>query len=582
MKNINIKLFLLVIFLLITGCATDDRLYRLNTFNNSTFCGEAAQPVDIDATKIDDKFKEVGLREPTNNTLLCSIQAYNRNHAVSYDLAFVEMLDFGDRKGTKTQIDALNNYIDLQLKKEEDLWVYVFVHGWRHNADIGDEDVAKFHTMLALSKNHLNQRKLNAKVLGIYVGWRGKSMDEAVPLVDIPYKTGISFFSRKTQSDKNAVFLQEFIKELETQLKAKPEKSNKLITIGHSLGGNMLLRAVEPLITETIKKTSIGEIVKGFGDLVVLLNPASELSNWQKLQNASREHAGIADPKKYSYLDDSECNYLARDISPTYKEKCKAEGTHHVYAKGQLPVAISLTSSKHLKKIKPTDEDIKQRKLTNNGNTDIATSLFFPLSQRIKNWFGEDEDIYALGQSLPKRAWNKDGKPDHEASANLIYGLSHEMEIDGATNIGTNYANALKTDGISCSADRTFLTSEIENHIKLSEHPPKAEEGKTQKYSITGGRGWDRGKLKIGKAKAADGTHGIEINVKHGVLRNKCSSRSKAEIAECDLGNSYQVPRLGHAREPYWNIAAHQNLIDGHGGYVSAALFCFVNGLVIP
>lgn len=81
-------------------------------------------------------------------------------------------------KGTQSQIDSLYNYIDYQLKKDEALWVYVFVHGWRHNADIGDENIAKFHTMLALSKNHLNQQNLNTKVLGVYVGWRGKLIKE--------------------------------------------------------------------------------------------------------------------------------------------------------------------------------------------------------------------------------------------------------------------------------------------------------------------------------------------------------------------------------------------------------------------
>jgi hypothetical protein len=174
MKKILTSLVCLSFIVSMTGCATtDDRLYRVETFANKLLCGTKESPVNIDASKIEGSFTEKALGGAANRALGCSIQSYNRDSAttsVNYDLAFVEILDSGGMKGTESQIDSLKSYIDYQLAQGEALWVYVFVHGWRHNADIDDQDVAKFHTMLALSKNHLNQRKLNAKVLGIYVG----------------------------------------------------------------------------------------------------------------------------------------------------------------------------------------------------------------------------------------------------------------------------------------------------------------------------------------------------------------------------------------------------------------------------
>lgn len=604
MKNINVKFFLLAVFISLAGCATftDDILYRPKTFANETLCGTANEPIKVDLNINHDKKKNEFLESSPLSSRLCSIQAYNRDTSVAYDMAFIEMLDSGDTKGTEAQIGALNKYIEEQLKKDEELWVYVFVHGWRHNAEIGDRDIAKFHTMLALSKNHLNQKNLKTKVLGVYVGWRGKLIKEDAPGRQDPdiknlsvsdawfVPVALSFPGRKLQSDTHSARLRVFLEKLEKQLKINPPKTTKLITIGHSLGGNMLLRAVTPMLKDKINPTGTpaGTVVKGFGDLVVLLNPASELINWQELQNASREHAGIAATAKNSYLNASECQQLSVNITEEEKQKCLLHGTHHVYPAGQLPVVVSFTSAKHFDTLsysKKENEIIAAGGKIDRGDTDAATSTFFPLAQRAMNWFGTDKDIKALGQVLPKRAWNNEGKPDQEAYGNLMYGLSHEMEIDDDAGIATTYQNALKPGVINCNADRAMLTREIENYINLSEYPPKAKEGETQKSSISGGRGWDHGKLIVGNTKSSTDTNktkSIEINVKHGVLRTKCSARRKAEIAGCDIGNSHQVPRLGHAREPYWNIAAHQNLIDGHGAYVSAALSCFVNGLVIP
>lgn len=100
----------------------------------------------------------------------------------------------------------------------------------------------------------------------------------------------------------------------------------------------MLLRAVTPKLKEKIDEAETSTIVKGFGDLVVLLNPASELRNWEKLQNFSRTHAGIASISKNSYLESNECDQLKENANV---QKCRDKGTHHVYPEGQLPVVIT-------------------------------------------------------------------------------------------------------------------------------------------------------------------------------------------------------------------------------------------------
>ncbi len=588
-KNLT-SLALLSLLVFISGCTTTaDRLYRTETFANK-LCGTQESPVNIDASKIEGSFTEKALGGAANPALGCSIQSYNRDSAttqVNYDLAFVEILDSGEMKGTQSQIDSLYNYIDYQLKKDEALWVYVFVHGWRHNADIGDENIAKFHTMLALSKNHLNQQNLNTKVLGVYVGWRGKLIKEVSERKDPDIKNlslsdawfvpvALSFPGRKLQSDNNASLLKTFLDVLEKKLKFDGNKQGKLITIGHSLGGNMLLRAVTPKLKEKIDEAETSTIVKGFGDLVVLLNPASELRNWEKLQNFSRTHAGIASISKNSYLESNECDQLKENANV---QKCRDKGTHHVYPEGQLPVVISLTSAVHFKLLPKSKEEKDKLKLNPTltldeirGKTDTATSTYFPISQRLSHLFGSDLDIKALGQVLPKREWNTLGTPNHKAKGNLMYGLSHEIEINQSLEIATNYNFALSKK-YTCSANRITLSNQFEKSI--------LEVKKSE------GRGWNNENIVIGTTSKNKKPFDIILNVKHGVVRGHCSGTlSEMQAAKknerCALGNGIQIPRLGHAREPYWNVATHQNTIDGHGGYVSSALWCFVNGLVIP
>ena len=60
-----------------------------------------------------------------------------------------------------------------------------------------------------------------------------------------------------------------------------------MIVIGHSLGGNMLMTALkDQLIKDVVRhepETMFGSPV---GDLIVLLNPASEAAHWTAIQRA--------------------------------------------------------------------------------------------------------------------------------------------------------------------------------------------------------------------------------------------------------------------------------------------------------
>jgi hypothetical protein len=120
------------------------------------------------------------------------------------------------------------------------------------------------------------------KILGIYVGWRGASLLQTGTneLIDVAVSLP-TFPGRKRQADQHADQIRPFLITLEERL-INDKNKNQLILIGHSLGGNMLLRATTPLLIERLMESKQGELARGFGSLIILLNPASELTEWGK------------------------------------------------------------------------------------------------------------------------------------------------------------------------------------------------------------------------------------------------------------------------------------------------------------
>lgn len=162
-------------------------------------------------------------------------------------------------------------------------YVVVFVHGWFHSAAKDDSNVQAFKRAL----NHLQCIDDNAgeEVIGIYIGWRGES--STLPIVR--YAT---FWDRKNTSDEvGRGSLVEFLMRLEGTVKPNPASLNKLMVVGHSFGASVVFNSVgqillarflldaEKLASDTPKPAHAQwkpGLVSGYGDLVVLVNPAIE------------------------------------------------------------------------------------------------------------------------------------------------------------------------------------------------------------------------------------------------------------------------------------------------------------------
>lgn len=214
----------------------------------------------------------------------------------TYTLGFIEFDDQGqlhDRTQMKTVVDRLS----MQIAKDDVLMV-VFAHGWKHSAAPGDDNIATFRKSLrrlsalesAISTADPN---ISARqVYGVYLGWRGAS-------VTVPVIKELSFWDRKSTAHKigfggvtEVLARLEQVKETRDVL-VEGDSRTRLAVIGHSFGGAVIFSALSQLLMERSIDTygPTGQIsdVRGFGNLVVLINPAFEAERISALSNAANE-----------------------------------------------------------------------------------------------------------------------------------------------------------------------------------------------------------------------------------------------------------------------------------------------------
>ena len=193
-------------------------------------------------------------------------------------VAYVEI----DEQGDFQNRDQVKHALGIVAKPGKPKYVVVFVHGWFHSAGTTDDNVKRFKCAL----NNIQSIEGNAdeEVIGVYVGWRGASWT-------LPGIKFVTFWDRKNTSDEiGRGSLVEFLTRLEQTVKPPEDNRNKLMLVGHSFGASVVFNSIAPILMERFlldtarlaSKTAGGHsqskpgLVSGYGDLVVLVNPAIE------------------------------------------------------------------------------------------------------------------------------------------------------------------------------------------------------------------------------------------------------------------------------------------------------------------
>jgi hypothetical protein len=245
-----------------------------------------------------------------------------------------------------TQLDVLRHH----LAKSESNYVIVFAHGWRHNASVGDQNVADLRLYAAHAVRFLAMRceteglYCNTSVTAIYVGWRGARVDEA-GLARVlgsylgetigGFAAGATLFDRKPVSEQIAPGAISALRVVEKEVlgrKASPGSPageapiNKMIVFGHSLGGNLFATGLKDDLVKSVRRHKPGEpLPPVLGNLLVLVNPAAEAAKWTAIQ---REVWG-----RIAYNTDS---VTPMDV---------VQASHEFFPGHQTPVVVSVTAA---------------------------------------------------------------------------------------------------------------------------------------------------------------------------------------------------------------------------------------------
>ena len=222
--------------------------------------------------------------DPSEECLPHALQEYrfSTDADQGFLLGFVEFDDQGllfDRNQLKAVVDRL-----YQEAATKDLLIVVFMHGWKHNAAPGDDNISTFRNVLMdLSAAEDRISKITGdpprQVAGVYLGWRGASL--TLPLLE-----ELTFWERKNTAEKvghvgvtEVLVWLDRIKRDKDSTEAGRERT-KFVVAGHSFGGAALFSALSQILESkfinTVGPAGTQSDAAGFGNLVVLINPAFE------------------------------------------------------------------------------------------------------------------------------------------------------------------------------------------------------------------------------------------------------------------------------------------------------------------
>jgi hypothetical protein len=244
------------------------------------------------SSKSYENWKSKMLAEPTRARSACP-------GAESFKLGVLEI----DRDGSvnttqKQQVWAMLDEEAEKARGKANLVIVVFIHGWHHGASVCDTNLACFRRLVG---GLANSYRPGSRFVGLYLAWRGESVDDKTFNVfsifhqknraeDIGRSGGINLL---LELDSRYRHLKKLAQNPEGDLPVSTDVV--MITAGHSLGGGMLLSALQTKLvgkvgdTEYIRSSDpVSEpasdfrpVVSGFGDLSVLLNPAIEAASFE-------------------------------------------------------------------------------------------------------------------------------------------------------------------------------------------------------------------------------------------------------------------------------------------------------------
>lgn len=456
-----------------------------------------------------------------------------------FDIAFYEILEGDGQELRDLEAERLDA-ITTALQKNSRNYVIVYVHGWRHNATINNDNVRKFRTLLNYARSFMNDRPAyrDVALTGVFVGWRGQFAFE--PNNQHPDDTAEdcgalctariapTFLGRHSQSSQTADGVRDLVRALQHGLDIRPGNANadKLLVVGHSLGGNIIAEAIKQPMLDLIDAHSAGDTMPPpFGDLAVVVNAASEASNWNDLQRRLRSTVYPQDQSVDVYL------------------RSDQTAIETVFPTEQRPTYLSITSACSW----INADNVKETQC------DTVTSRIFPLAQILRLRLSEERRV-TIGHHEP------DYVPDGEGGWNSVgrhaLGNSHDMIINtSAEQFSTTFRNGLSETRSQCDPADGWLFAARERYMGAGR---------------TSGRSWD-----------SDYPPGGDVREPLVYTSKDADTVLQTRHTLGLAGATRLAPSPMPANVPFWNVRASPNVIEEHSGFVNYQAWCAINQLVL-
>ena len=455
---------------------------------------------------------------------------YNLDKNSAMKIAIIEINDQGILLN-KCTADYIVKFIEEKMSKDKNKpIVNLYIHGWNHSGAKGDSDLEAFENAnrsLYRSQKALGENERD--VVGIYVAWRGRTLPG--------WFNYATFWDRKRVSEEvGRGELANLIFRLETILKPDQKNENEngtLILVGHSFGASALYNMVQHELISRFynsleeQQKDPNAKIKGFGDMIILLNPAIQALRFTPLREAVYRE-GITRQKSQDniFKNNLHPNLVVLSTENDFPvRRLFPFGRYLAEAKNYHGTTYTYTN------IKGDYEKTSLRKLNN-----IAIGQYAPYFTHWA-WMDKQQEIKIDGEDAKPKAKTKFKKilgypfskikksnPEHEESANInAYNCLSDK-------------NAVKDQPIQ------WLSKTIDQYENTEDFytVDKTNNQDLLKINITNN-------MNLPNIDKKDGWKELEKN--------------KTEMT--------------WKRNPYWFVRVRKEIIDGHNGIWHRPVSCF-------
>lgn len=284
----------LAAMLLVAACRHE--AYR---WNSATDVWRVAHPVELDAQRDCAVAPELaGDSDWGGHVEVCREGDVTRFH-----VGYVEIDDQGFAWG-ETQLEQV--LAELERHRARGAMVVVYVHGWEHDAARDDQNVRNFRRVLYRRALVEEARESGREVLGVVLGWRGRTRGTAM--------RG-SFWARRKgayrvgERDGGGALdeIDRKVASWRVEERSSGGERTSALVVGHSFGAAVIHAAWHNRLEAALAAGNPRTEPAGF-DLLALVNPAFEAAAFERLHALGRRSNPGARPEVLVVQAKADCN----------------------------------------------------------------------------------------------------------------------------------------------------------------------------------------------------------------------------------------------------------------------------------